>query len=66
MHEKCKICTHRKVFIGMDTEIGLTLCMSKPYEMYADDDTNAKYGIVTWLDVSEFDSEHCSMFEKAK
>ena len=59
MNDNCKKCVHEKGFQSVDDGEPLYLCMSEPYE---EDD---QFGIITWLDVRDFDSSECLSFKEA-
>ena len=59
MNDNCKKCIHKKAFQSISNGEVLYLCMSEPYE---EDD---QFGIITWLDVRDFDSSECLNFKEA-
>lgn len=53
MEKKCENCEHRtEMFDKYDGR--LLLCLAEPYE---EDE-----GVITWLDVANFDASHCLNF----
>ncbi len=60
MNDNCKKCIHRETYKSTDDSHHSTidLCVSEPYE------EDNQFGIITWLDVKDFDSGECLNFKE--